>query len=86
MNVHLTAHGEKLLQDRLAEGRYHSPEEVIELALELLAEKEAGQFIFGVKTKAREEAVADILELREGVTLGGISMKALIHEGHKRSG
>jgi hypothetical protein len=29
------------------------------------------------------EAVADILEVREGVTLGGLKIKDLIHEGHK---
>jgi Arc/MetJ-type ribon-helix-helix transcriptional regulator len=83
MNVHLTAHGEKLLQERLAQGLYHSPEEVIERALETLAEKEAAKFTLGVRAKTRDEAVADIFELRKGLTLGGISMKTLIHEGHK---
>ena len=29
------------------------------------------------------EAVADILELRKGVTLGGLKIQDLIHEGHK---
>jgi hypothetical protein len=41
MNVKLTPHSESLLREYLARGGYHTPEEVIERALEILAEKEA---------------------------------------------
>jgi hypothetical protein len=38
----LTPHSESLLREYLAHGSYRTPEEVIERALETLAEKEAG--------------------------------------------
>jgi hypothetical protein len=40
MNVKLTPHSESLLREYLAQGGYRTPEEVIERALEILAEKE----------------------------------------------
>jgi Arc/MetJ-type ribon-helix-helix transcriptional regulator len=39
MNIHLTRHSEELLKEQLAQGQFHSPEEVIERALETLSEK-----------------------------------------------
>ncbi len=86
--VHLTPHGEELLQEQLARGPYRSPEEVIERALESLAQKEStppfhSGLHLGHSTKSPAEAVADILELRKGVRLGGLKIKDLIHEGHK---
>jgi Arc/MetJ-type ribon-helix-helix transcriptional regulator len=41
MNVKLTPHSESLLRESLARGGYRTPEEVIERALEILAEREA---------------------------------------------
>ena len=83
MTITLTPHGEQLLQQQLARGSYRSPEEVIERALEKLAEKEPRPFRIGVSGKSPAEAVADILELRKEVRLGGLKIKDLIHEGHK---
>lgn len=40
MNIRLNPHSEQLLKDQLAQGRYQSAEEVIERALETLAERE----------------------------------------------
>jgi hypothetical protein len=40
MNVKLTPHSESLLREYLARGGHRTPEEVIERALETLAEKE----------------------------------------------
>ena len=83
-NVCLTSRSEELLQEHLARGPYRSPEEVIERALEVLARKESTPpFHLGPSTKSPAEAVADILELRKGVRLGGLKIKDLIHEGHK---
>lgn len=81
--IRLTPHSEELLQEQLARGPYRSPEEVIERALETLAQKESIPFQLGRATKTPAEAVADILELRKGVRLGGLKIKDLIHEGHK---
>jgi hypothetical protein len=81
MQVTLTPHGEELLKDQLAHNAGSSPAEILERALEKLAEQTPPQPAERKKTPA--EAVADILELRKGVTLGGLKIKDLIHEGHK---
>ena len=61
--------------------RYHSAEEVVIRALETLAGKEpAGS---STRTMTTAEAVADIRDLRKGVTLGGLRIKDLINEGRK---
>jgi hypothetical protein len=80
--VRLTPHGEALLQKQLANGPYRSPEEVVERALETLA-KDTEQSGRAPSGKTPSEAVADILENRKGVTLGGLKIKDLIHEGRK---
>jgi Arc/MetJ-type ribon-helix-helix transcriptional regulator len=81
--IRLTAHSEELLQKQLTRGPYRSPEEVIERALETLAQKEAIPFRLGPATKTPAEAVADILEIQKRNRLGGLKIKDLIHEGHK---
>jgi Arc/MetJ-type ribon-helix-helix transcriptional regulator len=40
MNVRLTLHSEQLIREELARGKYHSPEELIERALESLSDRE----------------------------------------------
>lgn len=64
-----------------ASGRYRSPQEVVICALETLAEKERPTA--STRTMTPAEAVADIRELRRGVTLGGDRIKDLIEEGRK---
>jgi hypothetical protein len=80
MQVTLTPHGEELLAAALARGLGRSPEEVIERALETVAEQAAPT---AERKKTPAEAVAHIRESRKGVTLGGLKIKDLIHEGHK---
>ena len=60
MNVKLTPRSESLLREYLAQGRCRTPEEVIERALETLAEKEAGT----VPTTATPETRTSILQLQ----------------------
>jgi Arc/MetJ-type ribon-helix-helix transcriptional regulator len=80
--IRLTPHGEALLQKQLEKGAYRSPEEVVERALETLeANSEQTRVESSKKTVA--EAVDDILELRESLTLGGLKIKDLIQEGRK---
>lgn len=69
--IRLTPHSEELLQKHLTRGSYRSPEEVIERALETLAQKGSIPFGLGASTKSPSEAVADILELRKGVRPAG---------------
>jgi hypothetical protein len=80
LTVTLDLRGEQLVVAHLRTGRYHSPEEVVTRALESLAEKEPPA---PLRKKTVAEAVAHIRESRKGVTLGGVKIKDLIHEGHK---
>lgn len=81
--IRLTPHSEELLQEQLARGPYRSPEEVIERALETLAQKESVSLRPGPSPKSPAEAVADILELRKGLRLDGLKIKDLVREGRK---
>jgi hypothetical protein len=80
MQVNLTPHGEDLVEAAIARGLGRSPEEVIERALETVAEQATPP---AERKKTPAEAVAHIRESRQGVTLGGLNIKDLIHEGHK---
>lgn len=80
MNVRLTPRSEELLKDQLAHGNFRSPAEVIEQALEALAEKTSTAEDGSKNTAAH--ALAEILG-RKGVTLGGIRIRNLTHEGHR---
>lgn len=79
MNVRLTPASEQLLKEQLAHGGFRSPEAVIQRALEVLAEKPSTAEDASKDTTAY--ALADILN-RKGVTLGGIRIHNLTHEGH----
>jgi hypothetical protein len=81
LTLTLDTHGEELIAEHLRSGLYHSPEEVVTRALETLAAKEPPAVSTGTMSPA--EAVADIRELRRGVTLGGLRIKDLINEGRK---
>lgn len=79
MQVTLTSHAQELLNAELARTG-GSPEEVIERALEQLTDRDR---VFAPPGKTPAEAVADIRELRKGVTLGGLKITDLIREGRK---
>jgi hypothetical protein len=79
MNIRLSTHGEELLKEQLAHGPYHTPEEVIERALENLA----AASVSAAPRRTPAEAVAHIRESRKGVRLGGLKIKDLINEGRK---
>jgi hypothetical protein len=80
MNIRLNAHSERLVKEHLAHGGYHSPEEVIEHALNVLREKSPPT------GDAQREAVRDMFDLikKNRVQLeAGASVKDFIHEGHR---
>jgi Arc/MetJ-type ribon-helix-helix transcriptional regulator len=81
--IRWTPHGEELLQRQLARGPYRSPEEVIERALETLAQKAVDSPSAAISTKTPAEAVADILEIQKRNRLGGLKIKDLVQEGRK---
>jgi hypothetical protein len=81
--ITLTPRGEELLQEQLARGSYRSPEEVVETALETLAQKQPVAVPADRRVKSPDEAVADILEIQKRNRLNGLKIKDLIHEGHR---
>jgi Arc/MetJ-type ribon-helix-helix transcriptional regulator len=81
MNIRLSAHSEQLVKEHLANGAYHSPEEVIEHALDALAKKESAP-----AGDAQREAVRDMLDFikkNRAHLEAGASVKDFIHEGHR---
>jgi hypothetical protein len=79
MQVTLSRHAQELLNEEVARTG-GSPEEVIERALKQLTDTQCEP---PSRRKTPAEAVADIRELRKGVTLGGLKATDLIREGRK---
>jgi Arc/MetJ-type ribon-helix-helix transcriptional regulator len=84
MNVNLTPEQEKIVNEELRAGHFRTVEEVIGEALQALRAKEqpAGT---EAPNGAQREAVREMLAFIEKnrVRLEGISVKELIHEGHR---
>jgi hypothetical protein len=57
VNIRLNPHSEELLKEQLAHGTFHSPEEVIERALENVAQKESAP-----TGEAQRKAVREMLD------------------------
>jgi len=84
MNIDLTPEQERIVEDELKSGHFHSIEQVIGEALRALREKQ--QFSGAVTPNgAQREAVREMLAFVEKnrVRLEGVSVKELIHEGHR---
>jgi Arc/MetJ-type ribon-helix-helix transcriptional regulator len=84
MNINLTPAQEKSVKDELKTGHFHTVEEVIGEALQVVREKErsAGP---GIPNGAQRQAAREMLAFVEKnrVRLEGISVKELIREGHR---
>jgi len=84
MNIHLTPEQERIVNDELKSGHFESAEEVIAHALAALREKEASSRTAdsnGHDHAAVREMVSFVEKNR--TSLQGISVKQLIHEGHR---
>jgi len=84
MNINLTPEQEKIVKDELKAGHFQNIEEVIGEALQVLREKEqssAGVTSNGAQREAVREMIAFVEKNR--VRLEGVSVKELIHEGHR---
>lgn len=81
MHVNLTPEQERLVQDELRSGLYASVEEVIAEALKALHGRERST----EPTADERAAVREMLEFarKSSVRLDGVSVRELIHEGHK---
>jgi putative addiction module CopG family antidote len=84
MNIKLTPEQEAIIKEELKSGHFRSAEEVIGEALQVLREKEQSS-LAGVPDGEQREAVREMLAFVEKnhVRLEGVSVKELIHEGHR---
>jgi len=83
MTVHLSPHGQELLEAALARDVCRSPEEVVERALE--AASGVANTLSNEERERRRQAVASMAAFREEyhLTLGpGERIQDLIHEGY----
>ncbi len=84
MNIHLTPEQERIVKDELKSGHFRSAEEVIGEALQVLRQKERSTRAVESDV-AHRDAVREMLAFVEKnrVRLEGVSVKELIHEGHR---
>lgn len=84
MNINLTPEQEQLVKDELKSGHFRTVEEVIANALRALREKERASGV-APSNGAQREAVREMLAFVEKnrVRLDGVSVKEMIHEGHR---
>ena len=84
MNIKLTPEQEQIVRDELNSGHFRSVEEVIGEALQVLRQKE-GSGRDATSNGDQREAVREMLQFVEKnrVRLEGVSVKELIHEGHR---
>jgi putative addiction module CopG family antidote len=84
MNINLTREQEKVVEDELKSGHFQSAEEVIGEALQVLREREQSS-VANQSNGDQREAVSEMLAFvqKNHVRLEGVSVKELIHEGHR---
>lgn len=84
MKINLTPEQEEIVNDELNSGHFRTAEEVIAEALKVLRDK--ARFCSSVTPNGEQrEAVREMLAFVEKnhARLDGISVKELIHEGHR---
>ena len=84
MTIYLTPEQEKIVKEELESGHFRTPEELISQALQALRATAPSSGKSG-NNGSRREAVREMMEFVEKnrISLQGISVKELIHEGHR---
>jgi Arc/MetJ-type ribon-helix-helix transcriptional regulator len=84
LHINLTPEQERLLKDELQSGHYETVEQVIGEALRALRERE-GRSAAGLSSPEQREAVRGMFDFIEKntVRLEDVSVRQLIHEGHR---
>ena len=84
MTIDLTPEQEAIIKDKLDSGQFRTIEEVIGEALRVLRDKGQSSTA-GARNGAQREAVREMLSFVEHnrTRLDGVSVKALIREGHR---
>jgi putative addiction module CopG family antidote len=83
MNINLTPEQEKIVRHQMKAGHFRSVEEVIGEALQVLQEREKSAPV--TSSDAQRAAVREMLAFvgKSRGRLEGVSVKELIHEGHR---
>jgi Arc/MetJ-type ribon-helix-helix transcriptional regulator len=84
MNINLTPEQEQIVNDELKSGHFRTAQEVIAQALLALREKDRSS-VASEDNGQRANAVREMLTFVEKnrTPLQGVSVKQLIHEGHR---
>jgi Arc/MetJ-type ribon-helix-helix transcriptional regulator len=84
MTIHLTPEQEKIVKEELESGHFRTAEELISQALHALRATATSSGKSG-NNGGHREAVREMMEFVEKnrTSLHGISVKELIHEGHR---
>jgi len=84
MTIQLTPEQERIIQDELKSGRFRTAEEVVAEALNVLRERQQAS-AGSIPNGEQREAVRQMLDFVEKnrTRLAGISVRELIHEGHR---
>jgi Arc/MetJ-type ribon-helix-helix transcriptional regulator len=84
MTIHLTPEQEKIVKEELKSGHFRTAEELISRALHALRAAAPSSGKRG-NNGSRRKAVREMMEFVEKnrISLQGISVKELIHEGHR---
>lgn len=82
MNINLTPEQERIVREKLKSGHFRTAEDVIGEALQALRGKESTDAAI---SSGAPEAVREMLAFVEKnrVRLEGVSVKELIHDGHR---
>ncbi len=82
MSIELKPETEQLVLEEIRNGHFQSIDELIVQGLRALREKTLAQSSANESGTAAD-AVARLRELRNEMTLGGLKIKDLAHEGHR---
>jgi Arc/MetJ-type ribon-helix-helix transcriptional regulator len=85
MTIHLTPEQEKIVKEELESGHFRTAEELISQALRALRASAPSSSGASADNGSRREAVREMMSFVEKnrTSLQGISVKELIHEGHR---
>ena len=83
MSIELKPETERLVQEEIRNGHFQSIDELIVEGVRALREKTSVRHSLHDEHAAAAEAVTRLRKLRKGVTLKGLKIKDLAHEGHR---
>lgn len=83
MQIKLTPETERLVQDEIQRGHFQSADELIVQALQALHDRDSEVSTRVNKNGSPADAVTRLRALRKGISLRGLKIKDLAHEGHR---